>query len=173
MKNSFEQIVHKLWLIDYHKNKQDIFIKNSIEKMHYFWLREHLQELKVCSSHISYENLREFAVENLLKNGYIYYYKLDPKKYLVHVRDLEISKDFVAEQFVAEQFVFQSMKKKLRNPLIYCNCTAKSITCLGGCELLRSKHGFVPLLSRQVIVFAIIEGSKTDSVFDPHSVLAL
>ena len=104
MKNIFEQIVHKLWFIDHHKNEQDIFIKNSIEKMHYFWLREHLQELKVCSSHISYENLREFAVENLLKNGYIYYYKLDPKKCLVHVRDLEISRDFVAETLQKNDF---------------------------------------------------------------------
>ena len=73
-------------------------IREIFNKVHYVWLRENLQELEVDSSHINIENLREFAVETLFKNGFIYQYNLSPEKCLSPVKsDHSELRDFAEE----------------------------------------------------------------------------
>ena len=98
MEDIFEQILHKLWMIDHHKNDPDIYIRNLYINFHYGLLRENLAELEVNSAHIKNTHLRDFAVETLLKNGYIYEYNIAPKKCLspIEIDDCE-TRDFAAE----------------------------------------------------------------------------
>ena len=93
----FKDIVHKLWMVDHHKNEPE-HIQEIFNKVHYVWLRENLQQLNVESTHITIENLREFAVETLLKNGVIYNYNPSPQKCLTPVKiDQCEMRDFAGE----------------------------------------------------------------------------
>ena len=98
MEDIFDQIVHKLWMIDHHKNDPDTYIRDLYINFHYGLLRENLGELKVNSAQIENENLRKLAVQTLLKNGYIYEYNLAPKKCLLPVEiNFYETRDFAAE----------------------------------------------------------------------------
>ena len=68
------------------------------KKVHFCWLRENLNELDVDSAHINFDNLRAFAIETLLKNGFIYEYNPSCKKCLLPViNDQSDTRDFAAE----------------------------------------------------------------------------
>ena len=103
MDNIFEKIVHKLWMVDHHDTEPDVYIKEIIKRVHYDWLRENLLELKIDSNHIHNENLREFTVETLLKNGFIYKYSPIAENCLSPVKiDDYVTRDFSADILVKD-----------------------------------------------------------------------
>ena len=74
-----------------------------MKKVHYDWLRENLLELKIDSNHIHNENLREFTVETLLKNGFIYKYSPIAENCLSPVKiDDYVTRDFSADILVKD-----------------------------------------------------------------------
>ena len=90
MEKLCDDIVHKLWMVDHHKNLPDVDMRETFEKVHLSWLRENLNEFGVDSAHIKIEKLREFAIDALLFYGYIYEYNPSPKKCLVPVQNNRI-----------------------------------------------------------------------------------
>ena len=101
MEKVCKDIVHKLWMIDHHKNEPQE-IQEIFNKVHYVWLRENLAELHVNSDHINIENLREFAIKTLYKNGFIYEYKSNPQICLSPIKyDQSEMRDF-AEQTLSK-----------------------------------------------------------------------
>ena len=72
MEKLCDDIVHKLWMVDHHKNLPDVDMRETFEKVHLSWLRENLNEFGVDSAHIKIEKLREFAIDALLFDSYIY-----------------------------------------------------------------------------------------------------
>jgi hypothetical protein len=86
MKNILDKIVHKLWMVDHHEHLPDMEMRDINKKIHFSWLRENLEELEVNSDHINFDNLREFAIETLFKNGFIYSYNSSCSKCLIPVK---------------------------------------------------------------------------------------
>jgi hypothetical protein len=62
MKKVFDDIFHKLWMVDHHKNDSDIYIRDLYINFHYSLLRENLAELKVGTAHIENTHLTDFAI---------------------------------------------------------------------------------------------------------------
>ena len=89
MRNIFDKIVHKLWMIDHHVNLADIDMRDVNEKVHLCWLRENSEELDVNSDHTTLNNLRDFAIKIIFENGFIYKYDLSSKKCLLPVKHNE------------------------------------------------------------------------------------
>ena len=88
-------------MVDHHSDKPDVYMKDLSKKFHFLLLRENLKELEVDSAHIHFENLREFAVETLNKNGLIYQYELNPQICLTPIKnDKNKMRDFAGETLV-------------------------------------------------------------------------
>ena len=69
-------------MVDHHTDEPDVYMREFSKKFHYALLRENLAEFNTSSDHNEFENLREFAVETLLKYGVSYIYNPNPKKSL-------------------------------------------------------------------------------------------
>ena len=92
-------------MVDHHSDKPDVNMKDLSKKFHFLLLRENLKELEVDSAHIHFENLREFAVETLNKNGLIYQYELNPQICLTPIKnDKNKMRDFAGETLVKNGF---------------------------------------------------------------------
>jgi hypothetical protein len=107
----FKDIVHKLWMVDHHKNEPKE-IREICNTVNYAWLKESSLELKVNFGHIKIEYLRVFNVETLCKNGVIYIYNPSSRKCLLLVKIYHCETRDVAAETLEKMALLQMYQTK-------------------------------------------------------------